>query len=83
MVIGNTHIFTIRKISQQHNDEKQELQQLNKDFDLFIRRLKSLEDENHRLHFQADSVKQNWGNFLGKKNYMKKKKPSKRRVSYS
>jgi chromosome segregation ATPase len=56
----------ILNLTQQHQDEKRELQELNVKFGAYLDRVKFLETQNRKLQAQLDDLKQKWGFDSGK-----------------
>src|ERR1700722_16464211 len=52
---------TYRKLSDQHENEKRNLQTLNQKFGVYLDRVKVLETNNQQLQAKLDHIKEIWG----------------------
>jgi hypothetical protein len=62
--LTNGHSSTIAAITtrtKQHQDEQRELQELNAKFSVYLDRVQYLEDYNHRLTTNLNTLKETWG----------------------
>lgn len=64
MSVSETHTVALRRVHQQHDDEKRELQKLNETMGLFVKRVKDLEEKGHYLRAQVDALLRGWGKFV-------------------
>ncbi|CAF0877253.1 unnamed protein product [Adineta ricciae] len=56
----------VRKLANQHEGERLEMQELNTKFGAYLDRVKFLETQNRKLQTELDSLKQKWGFDSGK-----------------
>jgi chromosome segregation ATPase len=58
---GRAGLEAVRKLANQHEGERLEMQELNTKFGAYLDRVKFLETQNRKLQAQLDELKQKWG----------------------